>query len=77
MLTAEQKEAAKLELRTQLTAKKLDTFDYWLELFRMDEQGRKNCGYSKGADDMLEKLVKVYLKEINIMMKPLDRGDFD
>lgn len=76
-LTKEQKEAAKLELRTKLTAHKLDTFDHWLTLMEYDENMRKACGYSKGTDDMLQKLVKTYRKESSAMMKPFDRGDFD
>lgn len=77
VLTKEQKEAAKLELRTKITAFKLNTFDHWLYLMRADEAGRKAAGHSRGVEEMLKTLVKDYERENNRMMKPFDRGDFD
>lgn len=76
-LTQEEKASAKEELRLAVMKLQQDTLGYWLTLFRADETQRKHSGYSKGADDMLQKLVAAYEKKFEALMKPFDRGDYD
>lgn len=76
-LTKEQKKAKIEELRQQVAELKIQTFERWKHLMSADEQFRKACGYSNGAEDMLQKLVKDFDKEFQAMMKPFDRGDYD
>lgn len=38
---------------------------------------RKHSGYSKGADDMLARLLAAYESKCKKLMAPFDRGDYD
>jgi hypothetical protein len=76
-MTPDEKRKANEDLRQALQRLEHDTFRYWLILFRADETLRKHSGYSKGADDMLVKLVKAYEQKFNKLMAPSDRGDYD
>jgi hypothetical protein len=72
-----EKQEAKDKLRQTVLQLDQDTLRYWLMLFRGDETLRKHSGYSKGADDMLSKLVKAYESKHAKLMAPFDRGDYD
>lgn len=76
-MTPEEKQAAKDALHQKVAEHREKTFDYWLHLFREGPEHWPHCGYSKGAEDMLKKLVATYEKESMKLMAPLDRGDFD
>lgn len=73
-MTPAEKEAAKAALLDKYQQHQIDTFRY---LFRSTEEQRKHSGYSKGPEDMIQRLVKTYQDESMKMMKPFDRGDFD
>lgn len=76
-LTNEQKAEAIVALRLAIDKRKIEVFNYWLTLFDSSEQQRKYAGFSKGADDMLEELVKAWRKDERTIMEPFDRGDYD
>lgn len=76
-MTPEEKAAAKAKLKLDVDKLREDTLSYWTMLFRSDEEFRKHCGYSKGADDMIKKLNADYEKKFNKLMEAFDRGDFD